>query len=308
MFAALFLLSVAPVAAQPTLPDPVAGVFDLSGPDFDPPDCPAWAKENLPSWVKPFVGKNGLPAKWRPRVMLGSSVKGLDRYQANQFIYFRPETAEYLYKEYTPLKVDYRPGTLPVYEKLAAKHTLGLQTDTEKAVALLKAMPHFFRHPTMPPCGPAVKADRNLDDADGALLATGSGWCNEQARVFIRLCQVAGIPARLIHLFGQNHTVAEFHADGRWIMADASNFFVAPGSDGKLLSVAQCHDGGEGQRAYALARHRRIQEMLAMSDQELGFATPEQARRWREANAGFSVDELAAREVGFGVINYPLPK
>jgi len=287
--------------------DEVAAAFDLSGPDFDPPDCPAWAKQNLPDWIKPFVGKNGLSAKWRPRAMLGSSVKGIDRYQANQFIYFRPETAAFLYADYTPLAVNYRPGTLPAYEKIAAKHTAGLKTGSGKALALLRAMPQFFRHPTMPPCGPPVRADRNLDDADGALLATGCGWCNEQARVFIRLCQVSGIPARLIHLFGQNHTVAEFHADGRWALADASNFFVAPGTDGLLLSVAQCHDGGAGQRAYAVAKHRRIQEMLAMSDEELGFANPAQVRKWRDENAGFSVEELAAREVGFGVINYPLP-
>jgi len=301
IFGALAIIRAADREAEP-LP------FDLSGPDFDPTNCPAWAKEILPPWTKPFIGKNGLPVKWRPRAMLGSSVKGIDRYQANQFINYRSETAEFLYKDFTPIKVSYKAGTLPTYEKLAAKHTVGLKTDTEKAVALLKAVPQFFRHPTMPPLGPAVKADRNLDDADEALLTTGCGWCNEQARVFVRLCQVSGIPARVIHLFGQGHTVAEFYADGRWAMADASNFFVAAGADGKLLSAAQCNDGGEGQRAYAQAKLRRIREMLAMSDQELGFTTTEQARKWRESNAKFSVDELEALEIGFGVINYPLPR
>src|SRR6185369_9136064 len=103
----------------------------------------------------------------------------------------------------------------------------------------LNAMPQFFRHPKMPPRASSVRADRNLDDE--ALLASGCGWCNEQTRVFVRLCQVAGIPARIVHLFGQNHTVAEFHADGRWALADATNIFVVPAREGteRLLSAAQ---------------------------------------------------------------------
>src|SRR5262245_14588001 len=51
--------------------------FDITGPDFDPLDCPSWAKERHPAWVLPFVGKNGLPAKWQPRGPLATSVKGL---------------------------------------------------------------------------------------------------------------------------------------------------------------------------------------------------------------------------------------
>jgi hypothetical protein len=117
----------------------------------------------------------------------------------------------------------------------------------------------------------------------------------------------------MIHLFGQNHTVAEFYADGHWALADATNFFVVPAAntsvaDGKLLSVAECHDGGVGQRTYAAAKRQRMNELMKMSDAELGFKTPEQARRWRAAEEAWTVEELSTRKVGFGVINYPLPK
>lgn len=303
-------LRAAPAALSTNSPAPP---FDLTGPDFNPPDCPAWAKETLPGWLAPHVGKNGLPAQWRPRNMLGSSVRGIDRYQANQFVYFRAETAAFLDRDYTPLTVKHQAGTLPNYEKLAAHYTAGAKTDTAKAVALLLAMPKFFRHPGMPPLGAPARPDRNLEDEP--LLASGSGWCNEQARVFIRLCQVSGIPARMVHLFGQNHTVAEFFAGGRWALADTSNFFVvsdpaagANVSGLRLLSAAQCHDRGPGQRAYAEARQRRGKEMLALSDAELGFKTPAQAAKWREAEAKLSVEELAQREIGFGVINCPLAR
>lgn len=296
---------------EPTSPGATAtaggDTVDLGAPEYNPPDCPAWAKEKLPDWLAPHRGYHGLPAKWRPaKRVFGAAVKGLDRYQANQFIFCSLATTKYLYEDYTSLTVNYVAGTLPTYEKVAAQYTAGCATATTKAVALLtKAMPAVCRHPTMPLLGPGVRADRNLDDE--ALLASGCGFCNEQARVFIRLCQVCGIPARMIHLWGQNHTVAEFYADGRWALADATNLFVAPGKDGKLLSAAQCHDGAAGQRLYAEAKQRRLREMAGLSDAQLGFTDPDRARQWREEAAKPIVDELATREVGFGVINYPLP-
>jgi hypothetical protein len=281
--------------------------LDLNDPELNPTNCPAWAKEAKPDWVKPFMGFSGTPVSWRPgKKIFGSATQGIDRYQANQFVFYRPETADYLYKDYTPLQVNYKAGTLPAYEKVAAAYTAGCKTETEKAVALLtKAMPAVFRHPGMPPLGPAVKPSRNLGDE--ALLVTGCGWCNEQARVFIRLCQVLGIQARMIHLFGQNHTVAEFYADGRWALADASNFFVSPGQDGKLLSAAQCHDRGDGQRAYAEAKQKRMRELAAMTDEQLGFKDPAAAVKFREQGNSPMVEELAVRTVGFGVMNCPMP-
>lgn len=299
----------APAAAQGTTPPPSPHPpVDLSGPDYTPPDCPAWAIERLPDRIKPYAGVNGTPAEWYPKDgILAKCVRGIDRYQANNYLFYRPETAAYLYGDYTPLAVDYKPGTLPAYEKAVARHTAGCRTDSERLTALLKAMPDIFRHTLMPPCGaPSVPTDRNLDDE--ALLASRCGWCNEQARVFVRLCQVLGMPGRLVHLFGQNHTVCEICVDGGWAMVDASNLFVAPGRDGKWLSAAQCHDGGEGQRLYAEAKKRRMMELAAMNDEALGFPTADQAAKFREGCAKLSVDELARRNVGFGVINYPLPR
>lgn len=307
VLAAAMLLSVA-AAAPGDGPGGAPLPVDLEGPEYNPASCPAWAKERVPEWVRPFMGVNGAPEAWRPRNKpFATSVQGIDRYQANHFVWYRPETARYLYGEYTALEVGYKPGLLPSFERIAARFTAGCTTDTERAVALLtKAMPEVFRHPGMPPLGPGVKADRNLEDE--ALLATGCGWCNEQARVFIRLCQVSGIPARMIHLFGQNHTVAEFHADGTWALADASNMFVARGSGGRLLSAAQCHDRGENQRLYAQAKERRMQELASMTDEQLGFTDPAAAARWREEARKLQADELATREVAFGVMNYPLPR
>jgi hypothetical protein len=117
------------------------------------------------------------------------------------------------------------------------------------------------------------------------------------------------MPARMIHLFGQHHTVAEFYADGRWALADVSNFFVAAGKDGKLLSAADCHDAGAGQRAYAEAKKKRMLQLAAMSDEQLNLGSPEKADKFREGGRTFDAEALAARkDLLFGVINYPLPR
>jgi len=295
---------------------------DLTHPDFDPPDCPAWAKEELPPSILPYRGRNGMPSPFKERTYpLAMSVRGVDRYHANQFVMYRPETARYLYTDYTPLEVRYRPGLLPTYEKLAAEITTPDQSPLEKAVSLLIHGASRLRHPHMPPYGPEVRPDRNCDDE--SLLQSGVGPCNEQARVFIRLCQVCGIPARVIQLFYSDtksgHCIAEFYAEGEWRMADASWFCVFPNANGQLLSAKECHDRGEGQKCAGLAYFQRIQELLAFSPEALGleekFVSDQgepnhlgetNIQNWTRISAQ-SAQTLATELHCFGVMNYPLP-
>lgn len=291
--------------------DPAAGValrWDLGLPEYDPPTCPAWARVPVPDRVKPFQGKNGLPEPWQS--MLGSTctgaTAGIDRYQANLFVVYRPETVDYLYRDYTPLQAGYVRGSLPGYERVVAQYATAKMHDTEKALALLTAMPAILRHPVIPPlAGREIPTNRNL--MDEALLASGGGWCNEQARVFVRLCQVAGLQGRIVHLFGQNHTIAEFYADGRWVLADTSYLFVVRDKQGNLLSAADCHDGGPGQRAYSSAKQRRLQQLAGMSATRLN-ATSAWLKHFRRECRAFEAGALAKdRMIRFGVINYPLP-
>ena len=287
---------------------------------------PDWAKENLPDWVMPYVGKFGLSESWQKRDgPLGKGVAGVDRWQANSFIVYRKETADYLYRDYTPLKVNYKRGSLPTYEKVVAQYTKGLGSDREKAVALLtKALPKEFMHPTMPPLGPPCRADRALDDE--AMLKTGTGFCNEQARVFVRLCQVCGIPARVVYLFYSDkrsgHTIAEFYADGRWSMADGSWFCVFPAEDGHLMSAAECHTPGRGKELAGEAYFKRMQEIIQLPDDELvGKAYAQvaddaerkkqiaaRAAQVREGLKAKTAKFLGEQLDEFGLLNYPLPE
>jgi transglutaminase-like putative cysteine protease len=58
------------------------------------------------------------------------------------------------------------------------------------------------------------------------LIASGLGWCNEQCRVFIALCEVMEIPARLCFLFHANgrtgHTATEVLDRDHWRVCDVT--------------------------------------------------------------------------------------
>ena len=190
---------------------------------------PAWAKEQLPDWVQPYVGRKGMLPAWNEKKgILATGVAGLDRWEASRFITYRPETAEYLYTQHAPLKSRYRIGTFPKLEQVVAEHTCRCRGDTDEAVALLTEAMADLRHPTVAPKGETVERNRDLDDQ--RLWESGSAWFNEQARVFVTMCRIAGIPARIIHVFyadtTTSHTVAEFYADGGWHMADVSYLVV----------------------------------------------------------------------------------
>jgi hypothetical protein len=268
---------------------------------------PEYAKDKLPEWVEPFVGRKGLPAPWNETtVPLAPGVKGLDRWQANRFLVYRPETARFIYEEYTPLAVNYKKGTSPLIEKTAEECTRNCKTDTERAVAMLvQVFPDRIKHPTVVPKGPYVPPGR--DASDDELLASGCAWCNEQARVFVRLCQACGMPARIIHLFYSDdktgHTIAEFYADGRWAMADASYVCVFPGKDGRLMSAAQCH-AKENLPLVAGVYRQRIGKIAAMSDEQLGGAKDAAAFRAGAARMAGHISGLKT----FAVMNHPLPQ
>jgi transglutaminase-like putative cysteine protease len=65
------------------------------------------------------------------------------------------------------------------------------------------------------------------------LIAKGAQMCNENARVMIALCQVAGLPARYVgHPIG-GHGVTEVYVNGRWSYYDIrGKFFVLDPTSG----------------------------------------------------------------------------
>lgn len=55
------------------------------------------------------------------------------------------------------------------------------------------------------------------------VIAKGSDWCAELARVFCALCEVSGISARIVFALDggdDGHVLAECYADGEWMLVD----------------------------------------------------------------------------------------
>ena len=147
---------------------------------------------------------------------------------------------------------------------------------------------------------------------DEELLSSGGAWCNEQARVYIRLCQVAGLQGRIVHLGGQSHTTAEVYADGQWVLVDVSYQFASRGEDGRLLSAAESHDGAEGQRGWAASKKGRYREIAEKPDEWLNVRDAEHGDRVRESfrdRGSHERQEALANSdrIYFMVVNTPLP-
>ena len=63
------------------------------------------------------------------------------------------------------------------------------------------------------------------------IIARGSDWCTDVVRVACAMCQVAGVPARLVSLFNlsqahSGHDIIEVFSEGVWGAADPLNGLV----------------------------------------------------------------------------------
>src|SRR5262249_55274112 len=133
---------------------------------------------------------------------------------------------------------------------------------------------------------------------DKELLKSGKAWCNEQSRVYVRLCQVAGIPARMIFLFysehpfpdrRSGHVVSEFFADGHWSLSDNTWLCVFPAADGHLMSALECHEK-ENRGIVGKVYYDRNHALLALPPEEMvggkyAHITDPEARRKAIARA-----------------------
>ena len=143
-----------------------------------------------------------------------------------------PQTAEFLYANFTPKSVSYEPGTRPVLEQIVSDATAGCATTQHKVLGLMRF------------CRDLYKRDR-VDDfskyiyggTEEQLIEKGERLCECLGRLFVALCEIAGIPARIVmHDIG-GHITAEACVDGHWGYIDprCGVYFLKP--DGTMASV-----------------------------------------------------------------------
>ena len=139
----------------------------------------------------------------------------VDRVLVKRMIRVCPETVVWLYGDHTPTRVRYQKGSRPGLERYVEKAVAACGTDEERIAGICGFC-----------CGLTKRATEDLDGMrlgglEEDIIRRGSDWCTEIARVACVLCQVAGLPARIVYLFdiGQaysGHAIIEVYREGTW--------------------------------------------------------------------------------------------
>jgi hypothetical protein len=160
----------------------------------------------------------------------------VDRVLVERMVRLCPETVGYLYEEHTPAEVRYQRGTRPELERHLDVALACCESGEEKIEGICRFCNGLQEGAT--------------DDLDGMqvggteeeIIRRRSDWCTEVARVGCVLCQIAGLPARMVYLFdtGQaysGHAITEVYRSGVWGAACPHTDVVYRHRDGRPASV-----------------------------------------------------------------------
>ncbi|MHC4915867.1 MAG: transglutaminase-like domain-containing protein [Planctomycetota bacterium] len=166
---------------------------------------------------------------WEEVLRMGESGKVDCEHFIDEQLYLTPETAEYIYSDYTPLELKYERGSRPKLDETVGMLTKPEMSEFEKFLWLarfVRDLPNKHDWSPMPFTG----------GTEEELIEKGPPMCNEQARLMVILCQVAGLPARYVGHHIGGHGVTEVYIDGRWVYYDIRGKFFFK-KDGALAST-----------------------------------------------------------------------
>jgi hypothetical protein len=166
---------------------------------------------------------------WEEVLRMGESGKVDCEHFIDEQLYLTPETAEYIYSDYTPLELKYERGSRPKLDETVDMLTMPEMSEFEKFLWLAR----FVRD---------LPDKRNWEPVEFTggteeeLIEKGVQMCNEQARLMVVLCQVAGLPARYVGHHIGGHGVTEVYIDGKWAYYDIRGKFFFDAEE-KLAST-----------------------------------------------------------------------
>jgi transglutaminase-like putative cysteine protease len=200
--------------------------------------------------LTPYIAK-GFPGEI-DRLIAEVPVEGIDREQVQNAARLCQENSDYLYSEaFSPTRIRYTRGSRPELESIVAT----FHGPTPRA-RMLEAMHWVSEHVVHPHFIGPLAADRNFTEEQ--LVASQCGWCNEQVRVFIALCEVMEIPARVCFLWHENgkcgHTASEVFIEGRWAFVDVTFGVTVELPDGRFAEARELWKGHRQLAHEAYAR------------------------------------------------------
>ena len=143
-----------------------------------------------------------------------------------------PQTAEFLYGELAPATTRYVKGSRPALETVVSQVTTACRNDQDKALALMRFCRDLKKKDTVKP-GNGFE----FGGTEELLIEKGEDLCETLGRLFVGLCEIAGIPARIVmHDIG-GHITAEACIDGNWGYIDPRFGLYFLKANGNLASV-----------------------------------------------------------------------
>jgi transglutaminase-like putative cysteine protease len=155
-----------------------------------------------------------------------------DRVLVDGMVRLCPETADYLYAEFTPTDLRYEVGSRPQMGYCLRQAGADRGHEEERVERI---------------CGFCAQlGQRGTDDLDRIrfggteeqIVQRGSDFCGELARVACVLAQIAGLPARMVMLADTQkaywgHAIIEAFRAGAWGAADSTTNVVYRHRDGR---------------------------------------------------------------------------
>ncbi|MCY3784079.1 MAG: hypothetical protein OXG79_09870 [Chloroflexi bacterium] len=143
-----------------------------------------------------------------------------------------PQTADFLYRTYTPERTAYVAGSRPELEDVVRRATRGAETPADKALALMR----FCRDAHLEAGREPSHDDYVYGGTEEELIAKGEWLCEGLSRLYVPLCEVAGIPGRILYHVIGGHVTAEVFV-GTWAYVDPRMGVYFRKADGDLASA-----------------------------------------------------------------------
>ena len=186
---------------------------------FSGPNAASWddlrAYTGLAS-AKRIVGKQRRAAYIVNYNQLDVNYTGTVDFQLRrELVLLCPQTADFLYRTYTPERTSYVAGSRPELEDVVRRATGRAETPADKALALMR----FCRDAHLEAGREPSHEDYVYGGTEEELISRGEWLCEGLSRLYVPLCEVAGIPGRILYHVIGGHVTAEVFV-GTWAYVD----------------------------------------------------------------------------------------
>ena len=151
----------------------------------------------------------------------------VDRMLFERMIKLDESSVDFLYGSYTDPARQFQAGSRASLEKIAAR------LKRKKAIKTIHNIVAYCRK-IVRKCNVSTK-DMLYGGTEEEIIARGTYWCTDIARVACILFHIAGFPSRILITANTNfaycgHSVTEVYFNERWCVADPTNGVIIPAS------------------------------------------------------------------------------